>query len=748
MDQQIKAVVENLLGAKEKYRRNIEEIEKLLNSYNIDNKQMIVILSSLADDYIFLWLDFISNKLPSLASEEGFIELLRKIVYKVKGDMAQGPFIRALIRIGEQDDELGISLYTKMVDDEDTNLVYYSSFPLGGSGRKNFENAFALVIEGTMDSNSNKKAACLRSLRVIFENRTELKETDGIFNLLRKLSEDEDALVQIEVLDAYFDFSQFFYSECIERLKKFAEREDAVIRLRIADLLWLRNLNSKEDEIDLLQICAKDENANVLSRVAVALSEKGREFPEASLRIIKKWILRNKYYDIREIDYCLKRIGELYLDRCLLEVETWVDDREGGEKLQFFVPIVLQELSSQEYEKLLAVLEGWPLRSKRFWRVTLRTIRKILTELPAGQNTSGAIVGSCFGILIGLANGKGLKVGEIIRGESDKLYQCFKLIDALEFERKEIEYEKIAEALGKYSAINSFIGCAWLDKMKREGNTTHPLLGLLAFSILDEANFAKEIEALKEEGDNLKREVMGMQIINMISPKAFVEYLDGLLNKLASKANKLKDIKNGLRNQDQFWETVSEVEVICSFINDYKVVIAPKIEDKKLDLSVEMNGEELLIEVINPEMFKPLKYMTGKAIGIGNRAKGKIYGEFKAHLENLSILEGKHVLVVIDIGRSLIDYDFVEDYLLGTLQLTMQIDKTTGKVVREYPSRADDAMHTLEKKTDVLSAVICYKSSMGNDMKFHRTGKVMLNPHAINPLSEKTVELIQKCLFT
>ena len=146
-------------------------------------------------------------------------------------------------------------------------------------------------------------------------------------------------------------------------------------------------------------------------------------------------------------------------------------------------------------------------------------------------------------------------------------------------------------------------------------------------------------------------------------------------------------------------------------------------------------------------MFKPLRYMTTKAIGLENRAKGKIYNEFKTHLENLAILEGKRVLIVIDIGRSEIDYDFVEDYLLGTLQLTMQIEKATGKVVREYPSRADDSMHTLEEKTDVLSAVVCYKSSLGKDMKFHRMGKVMLNPHARNPLSEKTIEIIQKSLF-
>jgi len=112
----------------------------------------------------------------------------------------------------------------------------------------------------------------------------------------------------------------------------------------LADIIAVRDLQKKEDEIDILSICAKDENKNGLSRVSMALSRKGSEFPEKSLRIIKDWILNGKYFDVHEIDYAIREIAKTHPHRCINEVVSWIEEKDEKCSLAFFIPRVLSEL--------------------------------------------------------------------------------------------------------------------------------------------------------------------------------------------------------------------------------------------------------------------------------------------------------------------------------------------------------------------------------------------------------------------
>ena len=60
-------------------------------------------------------------------------------------------------------------------------------------------------------------------------------------------------------------------------------------------------------------------------------------------------------------------------------------------------------------------------------------------------------------------------------------------------------------------------------------------------------------------------------------------------------------------------------------------------------------------------------------------------------------------------------------------------------------------MHELGKagseNLDIISAVICYKTPLGDDGKFHMQGQIFLNPHAQNPLTDAQVSKIEEALF-
>lgn len=742
-DKQVREIIDGLLKDKGKIWKP-DQVDAFLKPFEISDKTMIKVLEHLVDDYIFKWWDFICLKLPQLTTEEEFIGLLRKIIRRVKGDLAQGPFIRTLIDIGEADPHLGISLYKQMIATKDEDMVSYSSLPLGGAGKRCFGEAYSLVKDGLKSNNAHFRQAAIKTLRIIFENETELKRESEIFEILNSLSsEKEDVIVQNEVLNAYIDFSRFRPDECARHLLAFARRKDSRVRFSLARILWLQDLPSKEDETNILKICAEDEDRNVLSQVSLALSRKGQEFPEKALKIIKDWIKRGKYFDVYEIEYPIREIGKVQLDRCIKEIETWI--AEDNVKLQFFIPIVLKELSSSNYDRLVTYVKTWPSRNERFWKMAIKTIRAVLTEIfPPGADQK-SLIDSYFSILEVMARGKKVNVERTIRGEPDTFFQCFRLIEELELERQELNFKRVFDNLNHYQTIHDFLGKRWFERMAEENNRTHPLLIFLSREPPSAGELQEEVDALGKETDDLARYRRWLRIKDMSWPLTFLKNLEEELQVIVSKTKKLRNLKDGLVNEDQFWETVSEIEVIYSFLNNYDVEIAPELDGKKLDVKVKLNAENLLIEVINPNRFKPLRYLTGKAIGIKNRARDKIFDEFKHHLEGMEIKD--LVAVAIDIGRSEIRFDSVVDYLIGSPQLTMLFDKEKGKAVETFPSRAENYMHALEKGTDVLSAVICYKRYLGADIKFHKEGRLILNPHAKRPLSADVVQKIEEALF-
>jgi len=742
-DKQVGEIINGLLKDKRKIWKP-DQVNAFLKSFEIDNKTMIKVLMHLVDDFVFRWLGFICLKLPQLTTEEEFVDLLRKIIRRVKGDMAQGLFIRTLIDIGEADPYLGISLYKQMIATQGEDLVFYSSFPLGGAGKGRFGEAYSLVKEGLKSESSHLRQAAIKTLRVIFENETELKRESEIFDVLNSLSSGkEDTIVQNEVLNAYIDFSKFRPDECVRHLLGFAERKDSQILFSLANILCLRDLPSKEDEIRILKICAEDEDKNVLSQVSSALSRKGQEFPEKSLEIIKDWIKRGQYSNVYGIEYPIREIGKVHLDRCTKEIETWIEEDDA--KLQFFIPIVLKELSSSDYYRLVTYVKTWASRNERFRKIALKTVRAVLTEIFSPGAHQRRLIDSYFSILEDMAKEKKVNIEDTIRGEPEKFFQCFRLIEELELERQELNYQTILGNLKNYGIIHDFLGKRWFERMADEKNRTHPLLIFLSHKPPSEREIQEEVNALGGETNDLGRYLRSLRIQDMLWPSAFLDYLEEKLQAIVSKSKKLRDLRDGLVNEDQFWETVSEIEVISSFLNNYDVEIAPELDGKKLDVKVKLNSKNLLIEVINPNRFKPLRYLTGKAIGIKNRARDKIFDEFKHHLKGMKIQEP--VAITIDIGRSEIGYDSVVDYLIGTPQLTMLFDKEKGKAVETFPSRAENYMHALEKGTDVLSAVICYKRYLGRDTKLHKEGWVILNPHAKRPLSTEVVEKIEEALF-
>ena len=215
------------------------------------------------------------------------------------------------------------------------------------------------------------------------------------------------------------------------------------------------------------------------------------------------------------------------------------------------------------------------------------------------------------------------------------------------------------------------------------------------------------------------------------------------------RLQRIGGLKTRLTKSDQFDRAFSELQIVSCFAKlGSNGDIEPPLGTKSLDLEVSLDGKRILFEVKGPTLFRKLKYSGGGFIP--NRARGKIYEEFVQHLSEVSRTETRPIVIVLNIGRSEIDYDFIADYLYGSLQFTWLVDKKTGKVADQGWTRAKDSLHEKGENLQELGpdiAVVCYKTIFGSDAKFHLQGTMFLNPTAQNPPTETQSDMISKALF-
>jgi len=324
----VNKLCENLITSRE-WPRDDEEIEKLWEPIKKDltsQDQTILLTCLVQNDNVFKWLKLISYLLPSLFSEDrDFINLIEIVVDKVKGDMAQGDFIRSLINIGEKDPENGIGLYSRLIEVASDSAISYSGLILGGAAKKRFDEAFQIVKKDLQNEKMSVKVACLKALRVAFETKTDEKFPSEILDILEDMWEIGDPSVRTEVIQGYIDFDKFDPQKCEQRLLEIATNGDSSARFTITSRLWFTNLEDQSIEVEILKICSEDNDINVLENIARVLSRKGQKFLDDSLEIVKRMLKKPVYVSLPSLDYCLRELCKNKREYCVATFEKWKD---------------------------------------------------------------------------------------------------------------------------------------------------------------------------------------------------------------------------------------------------------------------------------------------------------------------------------------------------------------------------------------------------------------------------------------
>lgn len=738
---------------KEKRVWKNEDIEEYLEKEGSpENKDfMFELVEKLKDeDNIFRWLDFICDKLLLIAEDsDRFVNLLEGITEKVGEDMAGGKFVSTLVQIGKDDEQLGWKLIERIQKHNSGEYDITAGHILGGIGRNDFEGVYELISTEYLTKDNRSKTALLRAFSIMSEGQEKLPD-DKIFQYVDSAANSKDISLKIEAVHTYYTLHKFDAEYVEGNLIRLSEREDSIVRHHILNLLYNPTL-SPDSRFTILSKCAEDDDHNLLNKVAFILEKECKGHVPECMKIAKDWIKERKHH-FQNFDYLLEKIGSADPGKCISIVEEWIRTEDDG-ILWYCFPKILVLIGRNDVHRLLDFLSRLAEETPEDEDITTRTIIKLLSGHTKESSLDEDVVKRCYGILTKLAQKYGLNAEKITRGETRLDFKCLRLARAVQSFKSDIDYRDMERRLHKYPTLLTFLGSRWLSDLEAEGNKTHPLLIVLSRDEPDQDIIKSEREALKNSSSIDEKMGHSWRLQSMLRPKAFLEHLEHKLISFKSNEHRIRGIKEKLRSEDHFYNAVSEIEVIGSVrevLDRDRVQLEPEIErtsgnSSYLDAVIEANSGEVLIEITNPEMYKPLLLKDG-GMGIPNRAVDVLLSKYEKQLKDATNIADRPIVIVIDMDRSEIDEHQIRAAVHGSPQITLFHDKETREYVGSSPSLAEDSITDKKEEASIISAVIGYKSFLGDDGKTHLWGIIEPTKNPINSLNGETLNLLKSAL--
>lgn len=707
---------------------------------NLSGQELCELAKNLIKKDVFVFLCPISSAMPNMASvDENFVEMLESIIDKIKNDMTQGPFIESLILTGKSDPELAMKIAYKLIESDNPE---YASFLAGGAFHGLPRMADAFMKKLFSSKNPRHQVTAIRTMRVAYKNSA--KHEQRIFDDLEKASESDHIQVKTEAMEALLDF----YKTDARRGKKLIEslakshtrcRYSLVVRIRCHSPF------DKETDLYFLEMCSEDSDINVRKDLFYALSNFAKKHHDRVLEILAKCVIRDRY-DLEGMGYVLNEMGKTNAAAALSTILDWIR-QERDVKLTRYSDVMIKDLVSKAdkstiLEPIFHLIKSEP----RFTNRGLSILLEIISENYKGD-TVPKFISDLFESLATLAKERKIDAAAVIKNGDNQILQCADVIHNIMYRPKPLDYGTIFQNLDKFPNIKDLFGISWFEQKRKEDNRTHPILITLGQKLPPDAKY-DELVSLKKNAGNVRETFNAtFNLKNFMDAACFLEYLDHNIRTMRDAGLETGGYSKNLRNEPQFAATLSEIDFIVPFLDQYMVEPEPKINSKRLDARIEFGAKSVYVEIVSPEMFKPLSRLRGTRT-VQDRIRDKIYDKFKHQLKE-SGLTDQPVILAIDMGNSEVNYDFIEDYLLGPLKFKMYFDQEKSEAVDSHAYRDEkESMHGLDPETDLIGAVVCYETRFHDDLSYRTEGRIYGNKHAKTALGHDVIRAIRKSLFT
>jgi len=716
-------------------------VEDLLNSRGVLGKTdvvMKIIIDMVRTDPIY-WTEFITDKVPEIAEcGQDYVNLLAEI-----GSRNLNYLLCRLTELCECDATLAVDVYKELDRRQDRNLSFAMGYVLGGVGMKDLGKVMSLMdLVGS--PKPHQKIAYVLALHIAFQSHPDALMPDKYAEIIiegAKSSEQQLRSVAIQAMLAVSSSNGAFFGV----LKELAATND-IASWEIASMSTILMKTDKRAALELLKRCAESGNDDVVSNAALSLGGLAPEFPVECLQIVKRWTRREEPKSVRWSDYLLDQIGKGEVGRIGEFMREWIEE-EDDLALTFKLPDVIWGVYKANKGELLNLMHSLDLRYSRNKSLIVETLERALSELYGHIPQSDEFVEDSYELLVRIA-GKRVRIHELKKQIGDKVMLSLATIREIKLKPKALDRRSVEANLPLFPNIRDILGKRWLQSMLKRKGCSHPLIILLSDAKPSRRKLRRLYTSYENERDPLRKAIVAVLISNQFHPGAFLSRIDTALGLFNRKEQGMRRIVNGLKNEDEFSQTVSELDIAAQLRKRHSVVLQYKVGSIPVDIKATINGREYLIEVYCPDTELRLKYVRTPIV-IPNRAKERILKKIDEQLKHIAANTTIPLLLAIDKSRAAdIDEIDVLDALKGSLSMRIAYDKTTGALVGTQVFRKRDSITSESPYASVLSGVVLVKRGLDmTDRKMKLYGKVLLNEQANIHLDECEVSSLEGAIF-
>lgn len=706
--------------------------------HKVDRDGLLSLVRQIMDADPFVCMGALASGLRDLArDDDGYARLVSDIASKVWGDLTWGPFKDALVRIGSTRPGTAVRIARRLVKSGDS---YCASLLAGGARLGAPREAAALADELLLSPGDREIAAGIRCLNVsLYEHGIPAAGgvLDRVENALERGGEDA-AVAAMELLLDMYDGK----NGRVERMIEDAAKRHTRCRALLAE--WIRRRGTFDDETSLrhLPACARDWSDRATVEMTHYALAKLAETRPAEVAAIVKGYIASGHYSAEYTGHVLQAVGRKIPCAMIRDLLCVVRLRRARH-LSFFLPGMIRDVSKHAdrkkvFKELLDSLGRGPAEDN----ACLAMMNSMVTEnhdVLHDDRWSSYVLER----LKERALARGVDVDRVTGGKGDKNLACSALIRAMRHKPAGVDRRRVVDSLETFPTIKRLFTRDWFERMIGGEGRPHPLIGILAQIPGRKTAEPTAPPACESEKDRANRELRARY---ESYPRLRLGALDAQLEDIEKSGQGAAGYVKRMKNPEQFLDTVSEVDFVAPFAARHAVTIEPRVGGKRLDALIKIGPQDVCVEVFRPRIWEELDLLEGTRGVQMDRVGGKIFEKLKNQLVAAKGL-GCAIVVAIDVSGSEIVPEQIDDYVLGPQFLTFSIDTGQGRAGGDSAGRDEgDSMHCLDDRTDIISAVVCFRPNMSADTKYGITGTIRANPHARVTLSRSALYEIEGVL--
>lgn len=708
---------------------------------SLTREEKIRILSEISKKDVFGYSTFLSNSIPLIAENDAiFLELLEIIIQATKGDLATGWFEMALVKIGKENPTLGIKLSKKMQQIEP--IQDFSSAPLGGVGYENYSKIEKIVDSMLTSENPKEVTLGIRVIRIAF-SRKEIDNKQEIFSKIQTILKHDNKDVSLEATLFFLEFYEQEPKLSQEHLLELAKMDDSHKGI-ITRHLWIHPIKDENNAIELIKECYNSKNQNIQHLTYYALTKYTKIKHKEIMSIIRQ-SFENEALSYGSLEELIRELGKNALHETLNDFEEWLGTDNFHLKLSIprFVRILIP---NGEKQSCFEYFKKWSESKSVSTDLFLKIYKQVLAGC-YGNEFDQDFVKNSKELLSKKVSDSGINPKLFLRDEQDETLQCASLIKGLEYYSKNLDYERISDNIELFSNLKNILTEKWILKKKQENNRTNLLLRVLERRLPEDEKINEIMNAIEKSKDDKEFNWNRYRLGNHVHDFFYLLNIEQNIMSLQKRGiNTVKHFRDKLHNDEQAGDAVSELNLLGNLAEHYNLTLEVPVGTKNIDALIEIDGQKFYLEITNPSGFSPVELFEGEVFTVPHRAKNKILDKCERQLSQIPESNIPAILG-IDIRGSDVDEMSITDALHGSTQYTFLMDKETGEDRGGYSSLKDNSIHKSKPESDILSAVLCFKSELLNDYRFHITGGLIHNPNAKNPLIHHITKRIEEILI-